>query len=94
MFCYLVFLYFRPYFPSVFSVRIFRPYFPKNSCGFFKIIAPGERALNSRGYNIHKINTTSIQYVERIFERRRGFRISGEKLLILKKGPGLRRGPD
>ena len=57
---------------------------------FFKIIVPGERALNSKGYNIYKISTASIQYVERIFERRRGFRISGEKLLILKKGPGLR----
>jgi hypothetical protein len=31
---------------------------------------------------ITKKNTTSIQYVERIFERRRGFRISGEKLLM------------
>jgi hypothetical protein len=56
----------------------------------FQIIVPGERALNSKGYNIYKISTASIQYVERIFERRRGFRISGEKLLILKKGPGPR----
>ena len=40
------------------------------------------------GYKVTKNNTTNIQYMERIFERWRGSRISGEKLLILKKGGG------
>ena len=40
------------------------------------------------GCKVTKNNTASIQYIERIFERRRGSRISGEKLLILKKGGG------
>ena len=71
-------------------IRLFRLIIFNNVHVNFSIIAPGERALNSKGYNITKINTTSIQYVERIFERRRGFRISREKLLILKKGPGPR----
>ena len=40
------------------------------------------------GCKVTKNNTTSIQYIERIFVRWRGSRISGEKLLILKKGSG------
>ena len=40
------------------------------------------------GCKVTKNNTASIQYIERIFERWRGSRISGEKLLILKKGGG------
>ena len=62
-------------------IRLFRLIIFNNvHVNFSKIIVPGERALNSKGYNIYKISTASIQYVERIFERRRGFRISGEKL--------------
>ena len=40
------------------------------------------------GCKVTKNNTTSIQYIERIFVWWRGSRISGEKLLILKKGGG------
>ena len=42
------------------------------------------------GCKVTKNITTSIQYIERIFVRWRGSRISGEKLLIniLKKGGG------
>ena len=40
------------------------------------------------GCKVTKKNTASIQYIERIFERWRGSRISGEKLLILNKGGG------